>query len=86
MKSISKPWSVSQLGENPFTPEDCLLSETENEKLKLNINSNIVLEKEETLNIPNLSSQFEYIEIARGEARDGGAAVVHIYELEKEEE
>ena len=30
-------------------------------------------------------SQFEYIEIARGEARDGGAAVVHIYELEKEE-
>ena len=34
MKSISKPWSVSQLGENPFTPEDCLLSETENEKLK----------------------------------------------------
>ena len=34
MKSISKPWSVSQLGENPFTPEDCLLSETENEELK----------------------------------------------------
>ena len=30
-------------------------------------------------------SQFEYIEIAKGEARDGGAAVVHIYELEKEE-
>lgn len=30
-------------------------------------------------------SQFEYIEIARGEAKDGGAAVVHIYELEKEE-
>ena len=36
---------------------------TENEKLKLNINSNIVLEKEETLNIPNLSSQFEYIDM-----------------------
>ena len=30
-------------------------------------------------------SQFEYIEIARGAAKDGGAAVVHIYELEKEE-
>ena len=31
-------------------------------------------------------SQFEYIEIARGAAKDGGAAVVHIYELEKEEQ
>ena len=31
-------------------------------------------------------SQFEYIEIARGDHRDGGAAVVHIYEIEKEEE
>ena len=31
-------------------------------------------------------SQFEYIEIARGEAKDGGAAVVHIYEIDKEEE
>jgi len=31
-------------------------------------------------------SQFEYIEIARGESRDGGAAVVHIYEIEKEED
>ena len=31
-------------------------------------------------------SQFEYIEIARGEHRDGGAAVVHIYEIEKEED
>ena len=30
-------------------------------------------------------SQFEYIEIARDAAKDGGAAVVHIYELEKEE-
>lgn len=30
-------------------------------------------------------SQFEYIEIARGEAKDGGAAVVHIYEIESEE-
>ncbi len=36
---------------------------TENEKLKLNINSNIILEKKETLNIPNLSSQFEYIDM-----------------------
>lgn len=31
-------------------------------------------------------SQFEYIEIARGEAKDGGAAVVHIYEIDSEEE
>lgn len=30
-------------------------------------------------------SQFEYIEIARGEHKDGGAAVVHIYETEKED-
>ena len=36
-------------------------------------------------NVYDDDSQFEYIEIARGEARDGGAAVVHIYELEKEE-
>jgi len=31
-------------------------------------------------------SQFEYIEIARGEPKDGGAAVVHIYEIDSEEE
>ena len=37
-------------------------------------------------NVYDDDSQFEYIEIARGEAKDGGGAVVHIYELEKEEE
>lgn len=37
-------------------------------------------------NVYDDDSQFEYIEIARGEARDGGAAVVHIYEIEKEED
>lgn len=37
-------------------------------------------------NVYDDDSQFEYIEIARGEARDGGAAVVHIYEIESEEE
>ena len=33
---------------------------SQNQKLKLNISSNIVLEKQETLNIPSLSSQFDY--------------------------
>ena len=37
-------------------------------------------------NVYDDDSQFEYIEIARGEAKDGGAAVVHIYETDKEEE
>ena len=37
-------------------------------------------------NVYDDDSQFEYIEIARGEAKDGGAAVVHIYEIESEEE
>ena len=30
-------------------------------------------------------SQFEYIEIARGDFVEGGKAVVHIYEIEEEE-
>ena len=33
---------------------------SQNQKLKLNISSNIVLEKQETLNIPSLSNQFDY--------------------------
>lgn len=37
-------------------------------------------------NVYDDDSQFEYIEIARGEPKDGGAAVVHIYEIDKEEE
>jgi len=37
-------------------------------------------------NVYDDDSQFEYIEIARGEPKDGGAAVVHIYEIEKEED
>jgi len=37
-------------------------------------------------NVYDDDSQFEYIEIARGEAKDGGAAVVHIYEIDSEEE
>jgi len=36
-------------------------------------------------NVYDDDSQFEYIEIARGEAKDGGAAVVHIYEIDEEE-
>jgi len=36
-------------------------------------------------NVYDDDSQFEYIEIARGEAKDGGSAVVHIYEIESEE-
>ena len=31
-----------------------------NKKLKLNINSNIILEKEETLNLPSISSSFDF--------------------------
>ncbi|MDA1284693.1 MAG: cobalamin biosynthesis protein CobT [Proteobacteria bacterium] len=33
---------------------------SQNQKLKLNINSNIIFEKQDTLNIPSLSSQFDY--------------------------
>jgi len=35
-------------------------------------------------NVYDDDSQFEYIEIARGEPKDGGAAVVHIYEIDEE--
>ena len=33
---------------------------SENKNLKVNINSNIILEKEETLNLPSISNQFDY--------------------------
>ena len=33
---------------------------SENKNLKVNINSNIVLEKEETLNLPSISNQFDF--------------------------
>ncbi|MDC0861294.1 hypothetical protein OAQ08_01680 [Alphaproteobacteria bacterium] len=33
---------------------------SQNNKLKLSINSNIIIEKQETLNVPSLSSQFNY--------------------------
>ena len=33
---------------------------SENKYLKVNINSNIILEKEETLNLPSISNSFDY--------------------------
>ena len=34
MKSISRPWSLESLDDIPFSTEDCLLSEAEDESLK----------------------------------------------------